>query len=57
VRAIAALQGDPHVVQRATCLLWIAHELERAAVHCTNVCERVVFIVQGDTDMFPSAEP
>lgn len=56
-RAIAALQGDPHVVQRATCLLWIAHELGRAADHCTNVCERIVFIVQGETNMFPSTEP
>jgi phosphate transport system protein len=55
-RAIASLLFDPHVVQRATCLLWIAHALERAADHCTNVCERIVFLVQGDTDMSASAE-
>jgi phosphate transport system protein len=54
--AIVALEHDPHVVQRATCLLWIAYELERAADHCTNVCERIVFIMQGETDMFPSTE-
>lgn len=55
-RAIVSLLFDPHVVQRATCLLWIAHALERAADHCTNVCERLVFLVQGDTDMSPSLE-
>ena len=55
-RAIASLLLDPHVVQHATCLLWIAHALERAADHCTNICERIVFIVQGDTDMSPSPE-
>lgn len=55
-QAIHALQHDPHMVQRATCLLWTAHELERVADHCTNICERIVFIVQGETDMEPSLE-
>jgi phosphate transport system protein len=55
-QAIPVLQHDPHMVQRATCLLWIAHELERVADHCTNICERVVFIVQGETDIEPSLE-
>jgi phosphate transport system protein len=55
-QAIAVLQHDPHLVQRATCLLWIAHELERAADHCSNICERIVFIVQGEIDMQPLSE-
>ena len=55
-QAIPVLEHDPHMVQRATCLLWIAHELERAADHCTNICERIVFIVQGETDIEPSLE-
>jgi phosphate transport system protein len=38
-------------LQRATYLLWIAHKLERIADHCTNVCERIVFIVEGETSM------
>jgi len=54
--AIPALQHDPHMVQRATSLLWIDHELERVADHCTNICERIVFIVQGETDMRPLPE-
>jgi len=55
-QAIPVLQYDPHMVQRATCLLWIAHELKRVADHCTNICERIVFIVQGETDIEPSLE-
>jgi phosphate transport system protein len=47
---------DPHLAQRATSLLWISHELERAGDHCTNICERIVFLVQGETDMRPLPE-
>jgi phosphate transport system protein len=49
--AIPALQNDSRILQRATYLLWIAHKLERMADHCTNVCERIVFIVEGETSM------
>jgi phosphate transport system protein len=38
---------DPKTVTRATRLIWIAHNLERAADRVTNMCERVVFIVTG----------
>lgn len=48
-RAIPALQSDPRILQRATYLLWIAHKLERIADHCTNICERIVFIEAGET--------
>lgn len=46
-RAIPALQNDSRILQRATYLLWIAHKLERVADHSSNVCERIVFIVEG----------
>jgi phosphate transport system protein len=38
---------DPHTIQRATWLLWTAHNLERIADRATNICERVVFLVTG----------
>jgi phosphate transport system protein len=38
---------DPRTVTRATRLIWVAHNLERAADRVTNICERVVFIVTG----------
>lgn len=50
-RAIPALQNDSLILQRATYLLWIAHKLERVADHCTNICERVVFIVEGESNI------
>lgn len=50
-RAIPALQNDALILQRATYLLWIAHKLERVADHCTNICERIVFVVQGETSI------
>jgi phosphate transport system protein len=49
--AIPALQHDARVLQRATYLLWIAHKLERIGDHCSNICERVVFIVEGEVDI------
>jgi phosphate transport system protein len=51
--ALPALQSDPHLLQRATYLLWIALKLERVADHCANICERVVFIVEGYMEMQP----
>jgi phosphate transport system protein len=38
---------DPKTITRATHLVWVAHNLERAADRVTNICERVVFIVTG----------
>jgi phosphate transport system protein len=55
-RAIPALQNDARILQRATYLLWIAHKLERVADHSSNICERVVFIVEGEMDIKRSQE-
>ena len=38
---------DPHNVQRATYLLWVAHDLERLADRATNIAERVIYLVTG----------
>ena len=50
-RAIPALRNDSLILQRATYLLWIGHKLERVADHCTNICERIVFIIEGENDI------
>ncbi|MCI0883950.1 MAG: phosphate signaling complex protein PhoU [Chloroflexi bacterium] len=34
-------------IQRATYLIWVAHNLERIADRVTNICERVVYLVEG----------
>ena len=45
---IGLMIQDPSSVQRATYLLWVAHDLERLADRATNVAERVVFLVTGE---------
>ncbi len=50
-RAIPALQNDSLILQRATYLLWIGHKLERVGDHCQNICERTVFIIEGETSI------
>ncbi len=39
--------NDPRTIDRATHLLWVAHNLERIADRVTNICERVNFLVTG----------
>jgi len=39
--------NDPQTIQRATYLIWVAHNLERVADRATNICERVVYLVEG----------
>ena len=39
--------NDPETIQRATYLIWVAHNLERIADRVTNICERVVYLVEG----------
>jgi len=55
-RAIPALQIDSRILQRLTYMLWIAHKLERVGDHCSNICERIVFIIEGETNITPSPE-
>jgi phosphate transport system protein len=38
---------DPSNINRATYLLWVAHNLERTGDRVTNVSERVVFMATG----------
>jgi phosphate transport system protein len=38
---------DPKSIQRATYLLWVAHNLERIADRATNIAERVTFLITG----------
>jgi len=40
--------ADPSTIDRATYLLWVAHNLERASDRVTNICERTVFIETGE---------
>jgi phosphate transport system protein len=41
------------MLDKETYLLWIVYKLERIADHCTNICERITFSREGDTEMYP----
>jgi phosphate transport system protein len=41
------MMEDPRTINRATYLLWVAHNLERTADRVANICERVIFTVTG----------
>lgn len=46
-QCIKAMIADPSTIERNTYVLWTAHNLERIADRCTNICERVIFKVTG----------
>jgi phosphate transport system protein len=46
---IAHMHRHPSSAARATYLIWVAHDLERIADRATNICERVVYLVTGET--------
>jgi phosphate transport system protein len=54
--AIPAILRDSFIMQRMTYWLWIAHNLERIGDHCTNICERIVFFLEGDTSIKPTPD-
>ena len=42
-----AMIADPATIQRNTYMLWTSHNIERIADRCTNICERVIYMVTG----------
>ena len=52
--AISALHQDALIMQRLTYWLWIAHNLERVGDHCTKICKRIVFFLEGETTIRPT---
>ena len=49
--------NDPRTIERATWLLWVAHNLERIADRVTNICERVVYDVSGKMEGMNAVHP
>lgn len=45
---VEIMAGKPDSVERATYLLWCAHNLERISDRVTNIAERVIFVSTGD---------
>lgn len=47
---LSAMEEDPHSVNRATYLIWIAHKLERIHDRITNIGRRAIFLVTGQME-------
>jgi phosphate transport system protein len=45
---IHAMIADTTTINRASYLMWAAHNLERMADRVTNICERIVYAVTGE---------
>ena len=46
-----------HNIERVNHLLWVAHNLERAADRVTNICERTIYVETGELVDMASATP
>lgn len=44
---LLSMMENPSTLTRATHLLWVTHNLERVADRATNICEQVIFKVEG----------
>ena len=51
------MMADPSTINRATHLLWAAHNVERMGDRVTNICERTVFTVTGSFEELDGLPP
>lgn len=49
--------SDPTTIQRALCLILISRNLERIGDHATNICEDIIYMVQGRDIRHPQKPP
>lgn len=45
---VNAMLANPQIIDDASLLLWVVHNLERLADRVVNICERTVFIKSGE---------
>jgi phosphate transport system protein len=54
---ITYVLADPKNIEGASHLMWVAHNMERAADRVVNICERVIFTVTGELIEFDDQPP
>jgi phosphate transport system protein len=54
---LAFMLNDPRTIDRATWLIWVAHNLERIGDRVQNICERTIFEVTGIMKEFKRVLP
>jgi len=45
---VSSMIANPEIIDQANLLIWVAHNLERAADRVTNICERTVYVATGE---------
>jgi phosphate transport system protein len=45
---VDSMVANPSIIDDASFLLWVVHNLERFADRAVNICERTVFIISGE---------
>jgi phosphate transport system protein len=53
---LMSMTHQPHILVRATHLLFTVHNLERIADRATNICEQILFMVEGEWPRFVVTE-
>jgi len=53
---LISMTHQPSILIRATHLLWTVHNLERIADRATNICEQILFMVEGEWPRFSAEE-
>lgn len=48
VRLIDYMKKDPDNISDALDVMWAARSLERIGDHCINICENVIYLVEGE---------
>lgn len=51
---VSLMTESPHIIERATFLLWVAHHLERIGDRATNICERAIYVATGVLKELPN---
>ncbi|MEL7626148.1 MAG: phosphate signaling complex protein PhoU [Anaerolineaceae bacterium] len=55
-KIIEGMIKNPDTISLGNQVMWVIHNLERTADRVTNICERVVFIVSGESVEFDGME-
>ena len=48
VRLVSYMKKDPDNIPDALDVMWAARSLERIGDHCINICENVIYLVEGE---------